>query len=165
VRSGSVSGFGVEAEAGLPKLLNLVAKLRRLLELEVASVPVHLLLELLDLRDHIGRAHLAGPPLLLLADPLTAPRNYARTFHDVLHCLLDRLRLDAVRLVESNLLRASPVRLVDCPLHRSGDSIGVQDRLPLHIARGSAARLDQRALRAQKALLVRGEAGDERDPR
>ena len=32
--------------------------------------------------------------------------------------------------------------------------IGVQNRAPMHIARGAAHGLDQRALRAQEALLV-----------
>ena len=67
--------------------------------------------------------------------------------------------------VELDLLRAPAIRLVHRALHRARDPIGVQDRRAAHVARRAADRLDQRALRAQEAFLVRVEHGDERDLR
>src|SRR5690606_30353324 len=47
--------------------------------------------------------------------------------------------------------------------HRARDIVGVEDDLAVEIARGTTGGLDQRAFRAQKALLVRIEYGDQRD--
>src|SRR5690606_37599494 len=56
----AVSGrrLGVEPQADPAQLLDLVAEPRRFLEFEVARVPIHLLLELLHLREHVGGAQL-----------------------------------------------------------------------------------------------------------
>ena len=59
--------------------------------------------------------------------------------------------------VEGDLLGPTPLGLVDRTLHRAGDVVGVEDRLAVQVARGTTDGLDQRALRAQEAFLVRVE--------
>ena len=60
------------------------------------------------------------------------------------------------------LLGAAAVGLADRALHRAGDLVGVEDHLAVDVARGAADRLHQRGLRAQEALLVGVEDGDQR---
>src|SRR4029079_11578859 len=90
-----------KAETLATQLVDLVAQARRLLELEVARVPVHPLLELLDPRDGLlGRqplvtaaARLAAGSARALAASSTARR--ASAFHDVLNRLANALGLDS----------------------------------------------------------------------
>src|SRR5690606_39989950 len=70
--------LGVEAEADSAKLLNLVAQPRGFLELEVARVAIHLLLELLDLREDVLRAHFHARSRAAIV-ALTLPRASARS--------------------------------------------------------------------------------------
>ena len=56
--------------------------------------------------------------------------------------------------IVTHLFFAAAVGLVDGPLHRSGDRVGIQNRLTVNVPRGTADRLDQRALRAQEPFLV-----------
>src|SRR5690606_34419126 len=160
--------LGIETEADPPKLLNLVAQPRRFLELEVARMAIHLLLELLDLREHVLRADLHArrrAAVAAFALARASARRRARAFHDVLHALADRLRLDPMGLVIGDLLLATPVRLVDRALHGARDAVRVKDRLAVHVPSGPADRLDQRSLRAQEAFLIGVEDRDERDLR
>ena len=57
---------------------------------------------------------------------------------------------------------AAARRLLDAALHRAGDPVGVEDRAAVHVARRAADGLDQRAVAAQKAFLIRVENRDER---
>ena len=52
--------------------------------------------------------------------------------------------------------------LVEGPLHRTGDPIGIEDHAAVDIARGAAGGLDQRPFGAQEALLVSVEDGHQR---
>src|SRR4051794_12393066 len=54
---------------------------------------------------------------------------------DVGDALAQRLRVDAVLLVECNLLVPPSVRLVDRATHRRRDLVGVHVHLPGHVAR------------------------------
>ena len=65
-------------------------------------------------------------------------------------------------LVEGFLLVATPVGLVDGPLHGPGDLVRVEDGPPFHVPGGPADGLDQGALCAQEAFLVRIENGHQR---
>ncbi len=76
-------------------------------------------------------------------------------FEDVADILLDPLGHDAIGLVEGQLLVAPPLGLADGALHRAGHVVGIEDRLAVEVARGAADGLDQRALAAQEAFLVR----------
>ena len=67
---------------------------------------------------------------------------------------LDRLRRDAVLLVVLFLQRPAARGFVHRPLHRIGDSVGVQNHLRVHVPRRPADRLHQRRLAPQKAFLV-----------
>ena len=58
-------------------------------------------------------------------------------------------------LVIFNLLRPTPLGLIDGAAHRTGDLVGVEDRLARGVAGRPADGLDQGALRAQEPLLVR----------
>ena len=60
-----------------------------------------------------------------------------------------------MRLVESHLLGATAFRFGDGPLHAVGDAVCVQNGLAVHVARRPPDRLNQAALAAQKAFLVR----------
>src|SRR5690606_20083083 len=132
-------------QAGFLELADLVAQARGVLELQVAGVLVHALLQLLDLRHGLGRVQgrvvgsrlgdLAG-----LAAPLALALGLARLgagpLHDV-HDLADDLaRDDAVLGVVLLLLFAAAVGLLDRRLHRAGDRIGVQDRPAAQVAGG-----------------------------
>ena len=48
-----------------------------------------------------------------------------------------------------------PIGLINSPLHRTGDRIGIENRPAAEIAGGAADGLNERAFRAQKAFLVR----------
>ena len=65
-------------------------------------------------------------------------------------------------LVVGHLDVAAPARLVDSPTHGIGDAVGVHDDLAGHVARRAAYGLDERAVVAQKALLVGIQDGHER---
>jgi hypothetical protein len=75
--------------------------------------------------------------------------------------LADRRGRDAVGLVVGDLLLAAAAGLGERALHRAGDAVGVHDDAAVDVARGAADGLDQRGLRAQEALLVGVEDGDE----
>jgi hypothetical protein len=82
---------------------------------------------------------------------------------DVGDLLAQRCRVDAVGLVEGDLLVAAPVGLVDRGLHRGRDLVGVHVHLAGDVAGGAADRLDQRLVGAQEPLLVGVEDRDQRD--
>ena len=65
--------------------------------------------------------------------------------------------------VVGELLLAAAARLGKRTLHRVGHAVGIEDRPAVEVSSGSADRLDERALAAQEALLVRVENGDERN--
>ena len=58
------------------------------------------------------------------------------------------------------LLQAAAIGLVDRPLDRAGDHVGVEHDLAVDVARGAPDRLHERSLRAQKPFLVGVEDGD-----
>src|SRR5690606_4315968 len=78
---------------------------------------------------------------------------------DALH---DRRRRYAMLLVVLPLRLAPAVRLLDGALHGARDPVGIHDGAAARIACGTADRLDERALVAQKPFLVRIENRDER---
>jgi hypothetical protein len=65
--------------------------------------------------------------------------------------------------VEGDLLLAAALGLVHGALHGAGDLVGVEDGLAVGVARGAADGLDQGAVGAQEALLVRVEDRHQRD--
>src|SRR5437763_576019 len=81
---------------------------------------------------------------------------------DVSDPLAQRLRVDAVGLVVGDLLGPPPAGLLDRPLHRRRDLVGVHVHLAGHVPGRPADGLDQRRARAQEAFLVRVQDGDER---
>ena len=66
-------------------------------------------------------------------------------------------------LVESLLLGAAAIRLLERALHAVRDPVGIEDRAAVQIARGAADRLNERAVTSQKTLLVRVQNRNERD--
>ena len=70
-------------------------------------------------------------------------------------------RGDAVLGIIGLLLLAPPVGLGDGALHGAGLVVGIEDHLAVDIARRAADGLDERGFRAQEALLVGVENGDE----
>ena len=84
----------------------------------------------------------------------------AGTFHDIGHLLPDGLRGDAVGFVEGDLLGAAALGLGDGPVHGAGGLVGVENGPAVDVAGGAADGLDQGALPAQEAFLVRIEDGD-----
>jgi hypothetical protein len=74
---------------------------------------------------------------------------------DVGDLLPQRLRVDALRGVVRDLLRAPAVGLLDRGLHRRRHRVGVHVHLARHVSRGAADGLDQRRARTQEAFLVR----------
>ncbi|CCX41508.1 unknown [Clostridium sp. CAG:1024] len=79
--------------------------------------------------------------------------------------LFHTLRGNAVRFVIGLLLCAAPVRFVNGALHGRRDLVRVHDDAALDVACGAADRLHKAGGRAEKALLVRIENGDEADLR
>ena len=73
------------------------------------------------------------------------------------------LRHNGVLGVVRLLLVAAAIGLVDGPLHRIGDAVGVEDHHAGDVAGRAANRLDQCDLRAQEALLASIEHGHQRD--
>ncbi len=72
-------------------------------------------------------------------------------------------RRDAVGLVEGDLLVAAPLGFAHGRAHGIGDPVGIKNRLAAQVAGCAADGLDQAALAAQEAFLVRVEDGDERN--
>ncbi len=81
---------------------------------------------------------------------------------DVADLLADRLRVDAVLDVVSELELAAPVRLVDGAAHRVGERVGVHHHGAVDVAGRPADRLHERRLRSQEAFLVGVEDGHQR---
>ena len=75
----------------------------------------------------------------------------------------DRLGRDPVLGVVGELQRPAAVGLVDGPLHRVGDLVGVEHDLGVDVPGRAADRLDQRGLAPEEALLVGVEDADHRD--
>ena len=132
---------------------HLVAQLGGLFKIEVAGGGEHLLFQAVD-------GHL---PLLLAHAGGAAALGRAGDLHQFAHGGAHRLRRDAVFLIVGLLDGAAAVRLLDGAHHRIGEAVGVHDDAAVHIARRAADGLDQRRLRAQKALLVGVENGHKRD--
>src|SRR5690606_7401384 len=111
----------------------------------------HALFQLADAPGDLARrAQLDAVVAALLCRPrrglaLAAARaRHAGAFEDVTDVPADAARHDAVLLVEGNLFGAAPFGLVDGPLHRAGDVVGVEDGLAVEVARRPADGLDQR---------------------
>src|SRR2546423_237870 len=138
------------------ELHDLVAERGRALEFELLRGFLHLALEVLDESRELVRRHLAGgdraTALLVLAldlgDLLEAHAHLADRLHDA-------GRLDAVLLVPRHLELAAALGLTDRAVHRIGPPVGVHDHSALEVPRRAADDLDERAFRAQVALLVR----------
>src|SRR5439155_423322 len=80
---------------------------------------------------------------------------------DIANRLANADRRDAMRLVVRLLFGAPTVRLVNSSPHALGQIVGVHDHVAVDVPRGAADRLNQRAIRAQVAFLVRIEDGDQ----
>ena len=102
----------------------------------------------------------APPSPTTFAGDLPALEHVAEAF---LHGAHDRARRDAVLLVIGELLFAPRLADGDELLDRIGHLVGVENDEAVEMARGAARGLDERRLRAEKALLVGVEHGDERD--
>src|SRR5215475_2513435 len=57
-------------------------------------------------------------------------------------------------VIESRLQTTAAIGLVNRQLHRTSDGIRIENYCAMNIARGSADRLDEGAIGAQKALFV-----------
>src|SRR5437868_3452012 len=104
------------------------------------------------------------------SSPPRAPLVAALDLGDLLQAhadLADRLhdagRLDAVLRVVGDLEVPPPLGLVDRPVHRRRPPVRVHDDPALEVPRGAADHLDERALRAEVALLVGVQDRHERD--
>src|SRR6185369_11540435 len=135
---------------------------RRLLELQIARMALHLAFQTFDLAlDLLGcgcrpktRAHATA--LLAARRGLSA---LASALHDVFDGLHHATRRDAMLEVEGQLLLAPPGRLCQCALHRSCFPIGIENGAAIEIARRATDGLDQRTFGTQEAFLVGIENG------
>src|SRR4051794_23112673 len=156
---------GLDRDQLPPQLLDLVAQLRRVLEAQLLGRREHLLLEgddeALQLRA-VHALHLAAPAAAL---PGHRGRLERQELRDVGDALDDRLRHDPVLLVVGELDPPAPLRLLERLLDRLGHLVGVEQHLPVHVARRAPDRLDQRRAPAQEALLVGVQDRHERDLR
>ena len=89
-----------------------------------------------------------------------ALRVFARFFavnavNQVSYPLDNAARRNAVGFVVGDLLGAPPLGFVHGLFHGVGDAVGIQNGPAIQVARRAANGLDQAALRAQKAFLVR----------
>src|SRR5262245_38696998 len=57
-------------------------------------------------------------------------------------------------VIKGRLQTTAAIGLVNRQLHRTSDGISIENHRAMNIARGSANRLDERAIGAQEALLV-----------
>src|SRR5581483_3100149 len=159
-----------------PQFVDLVAQAGGVLEAQLGSSVVHLVLQRLDETPQLGRrqvAELVAAPFVALAlhaatTVASGRRRLAVTLgpevgEDVGDGLADRLRIDAVLGVVRLLQPAAAVRLGQRTLHRVGDVVGVHDHLAVDVAGCSSDHLDQRRLAAEEPFLVRVEDGDQRD--
>jgi hypothetical protein len=48
----------------------------------------------------------------------------------------------------------APRRFLDASLHRARDPVGVEQRSPVHVSRGTSHRLNERSIAPQESLLV-----------
>src|SRR5690606_32577433 len=154
------------AEAGGADMVDLVAKTRRFLELEIAGVLVHLLFHFLELAQQLvlrQREIAVGLLRHLLQGLAMNGRIRARAFHDVRDRLADALRGDAVLRIVIQLLLAAAPGFRERALHGAGHLLRVQDGPAVDVARRAADGLDQRTLGTQEAFLVGIENGDQRD--
>src|SRR6266550_6137592 len=157
------AGFS-ELSQLLAELLDLVAEPGRVLEPEILRRLVHLLLEPLDqplelLGGHLGVRDL--PATLALGRGgsliLTTERE-----EDVRYLLSDRLGIDPVLGVVGELDLTPALGLADGRLHGVGDAVGVHQDGPIHVARRSPDRLDQRGPGAEEPFFVGVEDRDQR---
>lgn len=84
-----------------------------------------------------------------------------KTGQDILDVLFDRRGGDPVFLVIGQLLVTAAFGFAHRAFHAAGDTVGVHDHAPVGVARGASDGLDQRGFRAQKALFVRVQNGDQ----
>src|SRR5919202_2641604 len=133
------------------ELDDLVAQQRGPLELQRAGSLLHLHLEVLDqaVQLVLRQVRRAGHRGCLLV----RCRNGAHALGDVANRLANASRRDAVSLVVRLLLGAPAVRLVDGSAHALGHLVGVHDHVSVDVPRRAADGLNQRAVRAQVALL------------
>ncbi len=75
----------------------------------------------------------------------------------------DRFGRDAMLGIVLELQRPAALGLVDGPLHRVGDLVGVEHDLGVDVPGRPADRLDQRGLAPEEPLLVGVEDADHRD--
>src|SRR5262249_25801378 len=79
------------------------------------------------------------------------------------HALDDGLRRDVVFDVESKLLGAAAISLVDGFVHRLGTTIRIEKGATFDVTRTAADRLNERSGTAEITFLVGVENGNERD--
>src|SRR6185437_6153604 len=132
---------------------------RRLLEFEIGGGGVHALFQIGDDRLEVGALVMerrigagADGDVILFID----------AFEDVGDGALDALGRDAVGSVVGLLPFAPAIGLADGGLHTLGHVVGIEDDAALDIARRPADRLDEGGARAQIALLVGVEDGNQR---
>src|SRR5690348_13368016 len=143
-------------------LEELVAQLRRQLEIHRRGRVPHLLLE--HLFERLGVHHRVATRRFGDAPLLALCRACVRDARDKAHlidALTDRRRGDAVHAVELYLHFAAPSRFLDAALHRARHPIGVKDRASVNVSRRTTHGLNQRPITAEESLLVRVENRDE----
>jgi hypothetical protein len=138
---------------------DLVPQPRRRLEFQVAGGVAHLAFEVAQGGLEVvaeegfgvfGEAGADGDVVALV-----------RAGQDVLDAALDAFGGDAVVEVELGLLLAAAAGFAHGPFHRAGDGVGVEDDLTVDVAGRAADGLDQAGFRAEEALLVGVENGDQ----
>ena len=82
-------------------------------------------------------------------------------FHNIGNPFNNTLGRNVVLLIMGNLKFSTALGFIHRPLHRPGDFISVENRFTLQISCRTANGLDQRLLRAQKALFVRIKDSDQ----
>src|SRR5690348_14476250 len=126
------------------ELEELIAKLSGELEIHRRCSLAHLLiehaLERLAIHDGIAARRLRNAPLLTIG---RASIGDAGAESYLIHALADRRRGDVVDAVVLDLHLSTPRRLLDAAVHRPGDTISVEDRPSVHVARGASDGLDQ----------------------
>ena len=136
-----------------------VPELRGGLEIEVCRRLAHLLFDVGDEPGEFPGIH--GFGVLLKADLLSG--DLFGDGNEVADSLADGLGRDAVFLVVFLLDRAASLCLPDGAAHGVRHVVRVHDDVAVGVSRGSADRLDQGCLGAQKALLVGVDDGDKGD--
>src|SRR5215470_3156741 len=154
------------AEQFLLQLVQSIAQLGSLLELEVLRGIEHFALDALELALQVFFRHrfVFGLRLRRL-ELLALLLDIVDAVDDVLDALRHSYGSDAEALVVGDLLASPAFRFLDRRLHRVGHLIGIQDRGAVDVPRGTTYGLDERALGAQESFLVGVEHRHQRDLR